>query len=374
MKTYDYIIVGSGLFGAVFAQQVHEAGHSALVIEKRSHVGGNCYSYEYEDTGIIVHAYGTHIFHTSDPRIWRYVNRFTEFNRYQHRVLAMHQDSVFPLPINLGTINAFFGVNLRPVEAESFLAHKRKPIANPRNLEEKALALIGRELYEAFIKGYTIKQWGCDPRDLPAAIITRLPIRTSFQDSYFDDVYQGVPVRGYSPMFARLLEGIPVELGTDFLKDRSYWSARARRIVYTGPIDRYFDHALGHLNWRSVRFELERHRLPDYQGTSVMNFPDQKIPYTRVHEPKHLHPERAFNWNDTVIAREYPWNDPSEPYYPVNSETDHHLYSKYEKLAKTEPVLFGGRLARYKYFDMHQVVGSALAAARDHLQPCRAAV
>jgi UDP-galactopyranose mutase len=364
--TYDYVIVGSGCFGAVFAQQVMEAGKSALVLERRKHVGGNCFSYEYEDTGITVHAYGSHIFHTSDERIWRYVNRFAEFNQYRHRVLTTYRDEVFSVPINLGTINSFYGVNLRPAEAKAFLAAKRESVPNPRNLEEKAIGLIGRELYEAFFKGYTTKQWGCDPRELPAGIITRLPVRTSFDDAYFDDLYQGVPVEGYTSMFERMLHGIPIEFGVDFLNDRAYWAGRGRRLVYTGPIDRYFDYAYGKLNWRSVRFELERKSVEDYQGISVMNYADVDVPYTRIHEPKHLHPERSFNRNETVVVREYPCMNPDEPYYPVNFEPDRRLYSRYQALAEAERgVVFGGRLARYQYLDMHQAIGSALHSVRE---------
>lgn len=360
----DYLVVGAGFFGAVFAQQMREAGKSVLVIDRRRHIGGNCYTYTYEDTGITVHAYGTHIFHTSDERIWAYISRFTAFNRYQHRVLTTAGGRVFAMPINLGTINAFFGVNLRPDQAEEFLAERRSRIANPTNLEEKALSLIGPELYETFIKGYTMKQWGCDPRQLPASVITRLPIRTSFYDSYYDDTYQGIPTHGYTPIFERLLDNIPVELGVDFLVDREQWMRKARRVVYTGPIDRYFEYRLGRLNWRSVRFEVERLGTGDYQGTSVMNYADPEVPHTRIHEPKHLHLERPWNKSDTVIIREYPKVDNDEPYYPVNFESDKQLYARYAAMADAEKrVLFGGRLARYKYFDMHQVIASALAAA-----------
>jgi UDP-galactopyranose mutase len=361
----DYLVVGSGLFGAVFSQQAKEAGCSVKVIEKRDHIGGNCYSYEFEDTRIIVHAYGTHIFHTSDPGIWNYVNRFTEFNRYQHRVLTTHRLKVYSMPINLGTINAFYGVSLRPNEVEAFLAGKRGDIPNPGNLEEKAISLIGRDLYEAFIRGYTKKQWGCDPRLLPANIITRLPVRSSYHDSYFDDLYQGIPVGGYTPIFERMLSGIPVELKTDFLEDRSYWRSRAKKIVYTGPIDAYFEHAHGRLNWRSVRFENERLATDDFQGTSVMNYADEDVPHTRIHEPKHLHPERQFPRGVSVVVREYSLIDNDRPYYPVNFDEDKQKLEKYRKLQDAETnTLFGGRLAQYRYYDMHQVIGSALKAAK----------
>jgi UDP-galactopyranose mutase len=365
---YDYLIVGAGLFGAVFAQQARECGKSVLVVEKRQNVGGNCYSYEYQDTGIIIHAYGTHIFHTSDQRVWEYVNRFTRFNRYQHRVLTNHRGKIFALPINLGTINAFFGLSLTPEQARSFLDSRRPRIANPRNLEEQAIGLIGPELYEAFIRGYTKKQWGCDPRELPASIITRLPIRTSFFDSYFDDVYQGIPIDGYTPMFERLLGGIPVELGVDFLKERETLSRKARKIVYTGPADLFFENCLGRLNWRSVRFEVERRATADYQGTAVMNYADVDVPYTRIHEPKHLHLEKPWNSRETVIIREYSQVDNDAPYYPVNFEVDRQRYFEYSKLQEKETnVIFGGRLAAYKYYDMHQVIASALVAVRKEI-------
>ena len=296
---YDYIVVGSGFWGAVFAQQVKENGKNVLVIEKRNHIGGNCYSYDYQDTNINIHAYGTHIFHTNDKLLWDYINRFTEFNRYQHRVLTTYQNQVYSMPINLGTINSFYGINIKPCEVKNFLESKLAKTSNIRNLEEKAISLVGKELYEAFIKGYTTKQWGCSPTDLPPNIITRLPVRSSYYDSYFNDIYQGIPIGGYTPIFERMLEGIPIELGIDFFEDMSYWTNRCKKIVYTGPIDRYFNYEFGRLNWRSVYFEIEKVDVDDYQGTSVMNYADIEVPFTRIHEPKHLHRERKFapdNW------------------------------------------------------------------------------
>jgi UDP-galactopyranose mutase len=365
---YDYLVVGSGLYGSVFAQQATEAGRSVKVIEKRAHVGGNCYSHAYEDTNIIVHAYGTHIFHTSDAEIWNYVNRFSEFNRYQHRVLTTHRSRVYSMPINLGTINAFYGVNLRPHEVEGFLATKRGAIANPANLEEKAISLIGRDLYEAFIRGYTRKQWGCDPKLLPASIITRLPVRSSYNDGYFDDLYQGIPVGGYTPIFERMLHGIPVELNTDFLADAEYWRRRARKVVYTGPIDAYFDYEHGRLNWRSIRFETEQVATDDFQGTAVMNYADEDVAYTRIHEPRHLHPEGRFPPGVSVVVREYSLVDNDRPYYPVNFDEDKEKLAKYRALQAREGwTLFGGRLAQYRYYDMHQVIGAALKAAKTEL-------
>lgn len=368
--SYDYVVVGSGLFGSVFAQQMKEHGRTAIVLEKRDHIGGNCYSYDYEDTNINVHAYGTHIFHTNDRVIWDYVRRFTEMNHYRHRVLTTHEGRVYSMPINLGTVNAFYDVRLRPWEVEEFLETKREAIERPKNLEEKAISLVGRDLYDAFIRGYTTKQWGCDPRDLPASIITRLPVRTSYGDAYFDDVYQGIPVGGYTPVFERMLDGIPVELGVDFFDDRERWERLAKRkVVYSGPIDRYFDHTHGRLSWRSVRFETKRVDVDDFQGTSVMNYADAEIPYTRIHEPKHLHPERRFAPESTVVIREYSLIDDDAPYYPVNFESDRAILSAYQKLAAEETsTLFGGRLAQYRYYDMHQVIASALKAAREELR------
>ncbi|HMX62463.1 MAG TPA: UDP-galactopyranose mutase [Candidatus Sumerlaeota bacterium] len=367
---YDYIIVGAGFFGAVFAQQAKEAGKSVLVVDRRHHIGGNCYSENFEDTNIVVHLYGTHIFHTNNEEIWRYINRFTEFNRYQHRVLTTHRDRVYAMPINLGTINQFYNLNLKPHEVEAFLETKREKIAQPQNFEERALSVVGRDLYEAFFKGYTMKQWARDPRELPASVFARLPFRTTFHDSYFDDKYQGIPLGGYTPIFQRMLEGIPVELGVDYFADREALNRRGRTVVYTGAIDQYFNYQHGRLNWRSVRFETERIAREDYQGTSVMNYADTDVPFTRIHEPKHLHLEKTHTPNTTVIVREFSLMDNERPYYPVNAEEDRATLAKYQALAEQEKnVIFGGRLAEYKYYDMHQVIGSALQKARRALAP-----
>lgn len=365
---YDYLVVGCGFFGAVFAQQAREHGKSVIVVERRPHIGGNCYTYEFEDTGISLHAYGSHIFHCSDEDTWNYINRFASFNCHQHRVLTTHRGKAYSMPINLGTINSFFGISLRPEDVADFLGRQRTSESHPQNLEEQAISLVGRPLYEAFIRGYTRKQWGCDPRELPASIITRLPVRSSYHDAYFDDRYQGIPVGGYTPVFERMLCKIPVELGVDFFADRELWEKCARKIVYTGPLDRYFDYCYGRLNWRSVRFEVERIESSDYQGISVMNYADEDIPYTRIHEPKHLHLERRWARNTTVIMREFSHVDPEQPYYPVNFATDREKCEKYTALQTQVPnVIFGGRLARYKYYDMHQVIAGALAAARREL-------
>ena len=365
---YDYLVVGCGFFGSVFAQQAREHNKSVLIIESRPHIGGNCYTYEYEDTGISVHAYGSHIFHCSDEDTWNYINRFTAFNRHQHRVLTTYRGKVYSMPINLGTINSFFGTNLRPDEVAEFLEKQRSFTGRPENLEEQAISLIGQPLYDAFIRGYTSKQWGCDPKELPASIITRLPVRHSYHDAYFNDKYQGIPLEGYTPIFERMLKGIPVELGVDFFEDREVWERKAHKIVYTGPIDRYFDYCYGRLNWRSVRFEIDRIQASDYQGVSVMNYADVDTPYTRIHEPKHLHLERPWNRNTTIIMREFSCIDQERPYYPVNFASDREKYDKYVELQRERRnVIFGGRLARYKYYDMHQVIAGALAEARKEL-------
>ena len=274
------------------------------------------------------------------------------------------------MPINLGTVNTFYGLNLKPEEVQDFLASKRGDISNPKNLEEKAISLIGKDLYEAFIKGYTMKQWGCDPTKLPASIITRLPVRHSYHDSYFNDIYQGIPIGGYTPIFERMLEGIPVELEVDFFDDLAHWKSQCReKIIYTGPIDRYFNYQFGRLNWRSVRFEFENPKVEDYQGTSVMNYADSEIPYTRIHEPKHLHLEKTTHKpNETVIVREYSQVDNDAPYYPVNFDEDKTMLAQYQELQVQEKdVIFGGRLAQYKYYDMHQVIASALVTAKQEL-------
>ncbi|MFH0855456.1 MAG: UDP-galactopyranose mutase [Candidatus Omnitrophota bacterium] len=361
MEKYNYIIVGCGFYGAVLAERLHSSGKSVLILEKRNHIGGNCYSYEYEDTNITVHKYGTHIFHTNNKEVWDYVNSFNEFNRYQHRVLTTHKNKVYAMPINLGTINAFYGINLKPGEVDAFIASKRPHIEHPKNLEEKAISLIGVELYEAFIKNYTIKQWNCDPKDLPPEIITRLPVRNSYFDAYYNDLYSGLPKDGYTRIFERMLKDIPVELNTDFFAQKQHWLELSGKIIYTGPIDRYFDYNFGRLQWRSVRFEMERLEIDDYQGTSVMNFADSDVSYTRIHEPKHMHREKQYKPNTTVIIKEYSCVHNDEPYYPVNSPQDKKILGQYEELARKEKnVFFGGRLAEYKYYDMNHVIEKVL--------------
>jgi UDP-galactopyranose mutase len=365
---YDYIVVGAGLFGSVFAREAKDAGKSVLVLEKRDHIGGNCYTHEFEDSGIIVPLYGPHIFHTDSLEIWNYLRRFTEFNRYQHRVLTTYKNKVYALPINLGTINAFYGVNLTPSEVGAFIQQRIPANLQPKNFEEKAISLVGVDLYEAFFKGYSIKQWKADLTELPADVITRLPVRQSYYDSYYDDVYQGMPLNGYTPIFNGLLKDVAVELETDFVSDKDHWLARCNQLVYTGPVDEYFECCYGRLRWGSIRFETESLGVADYQGTSVMNFADLDIPYTRIAEPKHFHRERKFAENRTVIIREYSYFDPLKPYYPVRLSDDLELLAKYQLLASREPkVIFGGRLAEYKYYDMDDIVAAALRTAGDCL-------
>lgn len=362
-KKFDYLIVGAGLFGSVCAEQLSKKGKEVLVIEKRSHIGGNCFTYDFPGTNINVHKYGTHIFHTRKKKVWDYVCRFTNMNRYQHRVLTTHNDKIYSMPINLGTINSFFNVNIKPYEFDQFIRSKQIKKTNINNLEDKILSLVGVELYEAFIKGYTIKQWNCNPQDLPADIITRLPVRSSYFDSYFDDIYQGIPEGGYTPIFKRMLSHAKLICGVDFLCEHEYWTNQCCNVIYTGPIDKYFNYKHGKLGWRSLRFETKLLNIDDQQGTSVMNYADINIPYTRIHEFKHLHREVQHTSNVTIISCEYPVDvvDEEDPYYPIRSQTDIAIMKAYEKLMnKDTKTIFGGRLATYRYYDMDTVIDLAL--------------
>ncbi len=359
--TFDYLVVGSGLYGSVMAERLRNAGKRVLVVEKRNHVGGNCATYIDPTTKVPIHQYGTHIFHTRSQRVWDYIRSFGDFNDYRHRVLTRYRGRDFQMPINLNTINQFFGIQLAPQQVEEFLQAKRTSITRPRNFEEQALSQIGPELYEAFIRGYTTKQWNRDPRDLPASTFNRLPIRSTDDDNYFDDLYQGVPKYGYTPIFNELLKGIPVEVEVDFLRNRDTWLSRCQFVIYTGPMDAYFNYRFGRLNWRSVRFDLATLPQSDFQGTSVINYADASVPYTRIHEPQHLHPERTDQATHTVIMREYSQLDHEAPYYPVGAPEDQAKVAQYRSLVQQEGrVVFGGRLAEYKYYDMHQVIGAAL--------------
>ena len=359
---YDYLIVGAGLFGAVFAHEMHQKGKSVLVLDKRDHVGGNVYTRELE--GIQVHEYGAHIFHTNDKAVWDYVNRFAEFNRYTNSPVANYHGELYSLPFNMYTFNKLWGV-VTPQEAEAEIRRQREAagIGEPKNLEEQAISLVGTDVYEKLVKGYTEKQWGRPCTELPAFIIRRLPVRFTFDNNYFNARFQGIPMGGYTRMVEKMLEGVELQLGVDYLEDREGWDAQARKVVYTGPIDRYFDYCHGPLQYRSVRFETEVLDTPNYQGNAVVNYTDRETPYTRVIEHKHF----EFGTQPrTVVSREYSseWKPGDEPYYPVNDERNRELYLKYRALADETPqVIFGGRLGEYKYYDMDTVIARALELA-----------
>jgi UDP-galactopyranose mutase len=370
-----YLVVGAGFFGAVIAERLSSILDAQVsIIERRNHIGGNCYSTTHPVTGIEYHLYGTHIFHTSNPLVWKYIQKFTEFNGYYHQVLTTYKDKVFQMPINLETINSFYGINLKPFEIEGFLKTEinKKTINNPQNFEEKAIMLIGRPLYEAFIKGYTIKQWQKDPKQLPAATLTRLPFRKNYNESYFHDKWQGIPEDGYTAIFQKMLSNpkINVQLNIDFFDIRDSLSQDAI-IIYSGPIDRFFNYKFGRLEWRTLDFSHEVVDVEDYQGTSVMNYAEESIPYTRIHEPRHLHPEREYTKNKTLIIREYSrMDDGTAPYYPINDEKNQKILLKYHEEAKKFPnIFFSGRLGEYKYLDMHQTIENALTLFETKLRP-----
>jgi UDP-galactopyranose mutase len=372
------VVVGSGFFGLTIAERcASELGLKVLVLERRHHIGGNAYSEPDPETGIEVHVYGAHLFHTSNERVWEYVNRFTDFTDYQHRVFAKYQGQVYSFPMNLGLINQFFGKSHTPEEAQALIAEQASEIdtADATNLEEKAVSLIGRPLYEAFVKGYTAKQWQTDPKELSPDIITRLPVRYTFNNRYFNDKYEGLPVDGYTAWLQRMADhpNIEVRLDTDFFEVADHYKGRVP-IVYTGPVDEYFGHSEGRLSWRTVDLEPEVMAVDDFQGTSVMNYNDLEVPFTRIHEFKHFHPEREYPdaKGKTVIVREYSRSAEvdDEPYYPINTAADRAKLLKYRDLARKEPmVLFGGRLGTYKYLDMHMAIGSALSMYDNLLKP-----
>lgn len=363
MKKYDYLIVGAGLFGAVFAYEMTKCGKNCLVIDKRGHIAGNIYTKEVE--GIEVHQYGAHIFHTSKKDIWDYVRQFAEFNHYVNAPIAIYKDEVYNLPFNMNTFHKLWGVRL-PEEAKAKIAEQVNAcgIIEPKNLEEQALSLVGRDVYEKLIKGYTEKQWGRDCKDLPAFIIKRLPLRFVYDNNYFDDCYQGIPVDGYTKMVERMLDGADVLLNTEyktFVKENPFV---ANKIVYTGMIDEYFEFCYGHLEYRTVLFETETLDMENYQGNAVVNYTEKEVPYTRIIEHKHFTFGKQCK---TVISREYSteWKEGMEPYYPINDERNLSLYEKYLVLAKNEPdVYFGGRLGNYKYYDMDKTIEAALALVK----------
>ncbi len=372
----DLVVVGSGFFGLTIAERcANELGLKVLVLERRHHIGGNAYSEPDPDTGIEVHVYGAHLFHTSNKRVWDYVNRFTEFTGYQHRVYTNHDGQVYPMPINLGTINQFFDAAYSPDEARALVKEQAAELGDkePENFVEKGVSLIGRPLYEAFIAHYTAKQWQTDPEKLSADIISRLPVRYTYDNRYFNDTYEGLPVDGYTAWLERMADhpNIEVRLDTDFFDVADEFKGRVP-IVYTGPVDRYFDYSEGALSWRTLDFEREVVATGDFQGTPVMNYPDPDVPFTRIHEFRHFHPERDYPADKTVIMREFSRfaDDTDEPYYPVNTADDREKLLRYRDLAKKEPmVLFGGRLGTYKYLDMHMAIGSALSMFDNMLRP-----
>ena len=367
---YDYLIVGAGLYGATFAQRAKEAGKSVLVIDKRSCIGGNVYTEVIEN--IHVHRYGAHIFHTNNKKVWDYVNQFAEFNRFTNAPIANYRGELYSLPFNMHTFYQMWGVS-KPAEAAERIEEQRTAagIANPKNLEEQAISLVGTDIYEKLVKGYTEKQWGRPCRELPAFIIKRLPVRFTFDNNYFNALYQGIPIGGYTKMIANMLDGIEIRLNVDYLEDKSAWDAIAKTVIYTGAIDAFFDYQFGPLEYRSVRFETEIKDIPNMQGNAVVNYTDSETPWTRIIEHKWFEFGKDSVGNDlpkTVISREYSaeWKPGDEPYYPVNDDKNSALYAQYKALAdKERKVVFGGRLGTYAYFDMDQIVATALAKFDD---------
>lgn len=370
---YDFLIVGAGLYGAVFARQVADYGLSTLVIDKRSHIGGNVYTEEVG--GIHIHKYGAHIFHTNNRNVWDYVNRFAQFNRFTNSPIANYKGEIYSLPFNMYTFNKMWGV-VTPQEALEVIEEQRRVagIVNPRNLEEQAISLIGIDIYEKLIKGYTEKQWGRLCSELPSFIIKRLPVRFSYDNNYFNALYQGIPIGGYTKMVRNMLDGIETILNVDFLLEKETLKKIANRIVYTGPIDAYFEYSLGPLQYRSIRFENEYLNIPNFQGNAVVNYTDGEIPWTRIIEHKWFEygkDDKGEDLTQTVISREYSseWKVGDEPYYPINDEFNNHLYNRYKDLSlKEKGVIFGGRLGEYKYYDMDAAIEAALNCAKQILK------
>lgn len=369
---YDYLVVGAGLFGAVFAHEASKNGRKVLVIDKRPHIAGNVYTEEIEK--IHVHKYGAHIFHTNNTEVWNYVQQFATFNRFTNSPVANYKGELYSLPFNMYTFNKMWGV-ITPDEAARKIEEQKKEagISEPQNLEEQAISLVGKDIFEKLIKGYTEKQWGRDCKDLPSFIIKRLPVRFIFDNNYFNALYQGIPIGGYTRMVENMLEGIEVKLGKDYLQEKAYYDTIAKKVVYTGPIDAFFDFSLGYLQYRSVRFENEVLDTPNFQGNAAVNYTDKEIPWTRIIEHKWFEfgkDEQGNNIPKTVISREFSseWKPGDEPYYPVNDESNSKLYEQYKSLAiKEQQVIFGGRLAEYKYYDMDAVIASALELCRNEL-------
>lgn len=376
IEAADIVIVGCGFYGATVAERAAtELGKKVVILERREHIAGNAYTEDDRETGIEVHRYGAHLFHTSNEEVWNYVNKFARFTDYKHRVFTTHKENIYSMPMNLATLCQFFGKAFTPDEARALIAEQAAELGgrNPTNLEEKAISLIGRPLYKAFISGYTAKQWQTDPRELPENIITRLPVRYNFDSRYFSDKFEGLPENGYTALFENMLthENISVFCNVDFF-DVRYLIKPTVPILYTGPIDRYFDFAEGALGWRTVDFEKEVLNVGDFQGTSVMNYADEDIPYTRILEFRHFYPNRQYRSDMTVIFREYSRfaGAADEPYYPINTSKDDVIYERYRARAKAESgVIFGGRLGTYRYLDMHQAIGAALKTYENKLKP-----
>lgn len=368
---YDYLVVGAGLYGSVFAHEADKKGKSVMVIDKRPNVGGNVYTEKIE--GINVHKYGAHIFHTNNKKVWNYITQFAEFNRFTNSPIANYKGELYSMPFNMLTFNKMWNVTT-PCEAETIINQQRAEIKGiPKNLEEQAISLVGRDIFEKLVKGYTEKQWGRDCKELPAFIIKRLPVRLTFDNNYFNALYQGIPVGGYTKMINKLLDGIEVKLNIDYLENKDYFNNIAKKIIYTGPIDAYFNYKLGTLEYRSVRFESEILDIPNYQGNAAVNYTDKETPWTRIIEHKWFEFGQDENGNDlpkTVISKEYSseWKPGDEPYYPVNDEKNGELYDEYRKLAVNEKnVIFGGRLGEYKYYDMDQVIDASLKLVEKEL-------
>lgn len=367
MKKYDYLIVGSGLFGSIFAYEANKRGKKCLVIDKRSHIGGNIYTENIE--GINVHKYGAHIFHTSNKEVWEYINQFAEFNRYTNSPVAKYKDELYNMPFNMNTFNKLWGV-VTPKEAQEKIEQEKKEagIVEPKNLEEQAISLVGKTIYEKLVKGYTEKQWGQRATELPSFIIKRLPVRFIYDNNYFNDIYQGIPIGGYTQIIEKMLEGVETRLNCDFFKNRENLEQIANKIIFTGPIDEFYNYKFGELEYRSLRFETEILNEQNHQGNAVINYTEYEVPYTRIIEHKHF--EFDASTPKTVVTKEYPdkWTLGKEAYYPINNDRNNQLYSKYEELSKQDTnVIFGGRLGEYKYYDMDKVILQALECVREEL-------
>ena len=366
MKKYDYLIVGAGLFGAIFAYEANKRGKKCLIIDKRSHIAGNIYTEEID--GINVHKYGAHIFHTNSKEVWEYINKFAEFNRYTNSPVARYKDELYNMPFNMNTFNKLWGV-ITPKEAAEKIEEEKKEagITTPKNLEEQAISLVGKTIYEKLVKGYTEKQWGKKATELPSFIIKRLPVRFIYDNNYFNDRYQGIPIGGYTKIVEKMLSGIEVRLNTDFFDSKEEYENIADKIVFTGMIDKYYNYKYGELEYRSLKFETEILEEENYQGNAVVNYTEYEVPYTRIIEHKHF---EFGNQPTTVITKEYPenWTRDKEPYYPVNNDKNNELYEKYKELAmKDSKVIFGGRLGQYKYYNMDQVIAAALKCVKEQL-------